>query len=182
MEKHSIAIIRNCQRNCLRKMATLTNSGDSEISAGTRALINSKMKEAFSNLKYNKVTDLISDTAREYGIQASGPDGGDFMKAVAAVPELHNALRRSKFKAYAPWAVGGAIAGGGLGGWIGNKYGSTLLGVLLGGLGGGVAGWGGKGLYERYFNDNRYNRALRATEATMEAMDVLAGDKINKLK
>ena len=182
MEKHSIAIIRNCQRNCLRKMATLTNSEGSEIPAGTRALINSKMKEAFSNMKYKKVRDLIDETAREYDIHDSGPDGGDIMKAFATIPELHNALRRSKFKAYAPWAVGGAIAGGGLGGWIGNKYGSTLLGVLLGGLGGGVAGWGGKGLYERYFNDNRYNRALRATELTMEATDELAGDKINKLK
>lgn len=177
---NSIAIIRNCQRNCLRKMAT--NSGDSTISPATRGLANLKLKEVYSNLKYKKVKDLIDDTAREYGIQDTGPDAGNFEKAVAAIPELHNALRRSKFKAYAPWAVGGAIAGGGLGGWIGNKYGSTLLGVLLGGLGGGVAGWGGKGLYERYFNDNRYNRALRATEATMEVMDELAGDKIKKIK
>lgn len=173
---NSIAIIKNCQRNCLRK--TATNSWDSTISAGTKALINSKLKEAFSNIKYKKVRDLIDDTAREYGIQDIGPDAGDVEKAVAAIPELHNALRRRKFKAYAPWAVGGAIAGGGLGGWIGNKYGSTLLGVLLGGLGGGVAGWGGKSLYERYFNDNRYNRALRATELSMEAMDELVGDKI----
>lgn len=140
------------------------------------------MKEVFSNLKYKKVRDLTANTAREYGIQDPGPDAGNFVKAVAAVPELHNALRRSKFKAYAPWAVGGAIAGGGLGGWIGNKYGRTLLGVLLGGLGGGVAGWGGKSLYERYFNDDRYNRALRATGLTMEAMDELAGDKIKKIK
>lgn len=173
---NSTAIIKNCQRNCLRKMAT--NSGDSMILAGTKALINSKMKEAFSNIKYKKVRDLIDDTAREYDIDPSGPDGGDVEKALAKIPELHNALRRRKFKAYAPWAVGGAIAGGGLGGWIGNKYGNTLLGVLLGGLGGGVAGWGGKGLYERYFNDNRYNRALRATELSMEAIDELHNNSI----
>lgn len=178
MENHSIAIIRNCQRNCLRKMAA--NGEGSTVSPFTKFLIDNKMKEVFSNLKYKKVRDLIDDTAREYGIQDAGPDGGDIGKALAGIPELHNALRRSKFKAYAPWAVGGAIAGGGLGGWIGNKYGSTLLGVLLGGLGGGVAGWGGKGLYERYFNDNRYNRALRSTELTMEAMDELAGDAIKK--
>lgn len=170
---NSIAIIRNCQRNCLRKTAALPRSEEEyrNLPADRRAIMDDAMEQADNELNYKKVRNLLDDVAREYDMRNSGPDGGDYNKAFALAPEMHRALLRSKIKAYAPWAVGGALAGGGLGGWIGNKYGNTLLGVLLGGIGGGAAGWFGKGLYEKHFNDDRYNRALRATGALTSMID-----------
>jgi hypothetical protein len=165
---NSIAIIKNCQRNCLRKMAALPRNEEEyrNFPAERRTILDNAMRD----LKDEKVRNLLDDVAGEYGIVGI-PDGGDdYNKAFAWTPAMHEALQQSKIKAYAPWAVGGALAGGGLGGWIGKKYGSTLLGVLLGGVGGGAAGWAGKSLYEKYFNDDRYNKALRATGVIKEMM------------
>lgn len=166
---NSIAIIRNCQRNCLRKVAKLPRSEEEyrNLPAERRAILDKAMRD----LKNEKVRNLLDDVSDEYYGIINVPDSGDdYNKAFAWTPAMHLALQNRKYRAYAPWAVGGALVGGGLGGWIGKKYGSTLLGVLLGGVGGGAAGWAGKSLYEKYFNDDRYNKALRATGVIKEMM------------
>ena len=162
---NSIAIVRNCQRNWLRKSA----NGDGVIPDAIGNYIRSRIarnvnpifQRDLEQLQQSEDAQKIVEDAYEKMVRAD-------TKSDNTVQHFKN-LRRytllEKAKAYAPWALGSAVVGGGLGGWIGSKYDHTLLGTLLGGVGGYALGNIGKGLYEKYAKGDRYSKAIRGVEA-----------------
>lgn len=173
---NSIAIIRNCQRNCLRKMAS--NQPFPNVDFIPRA---TKLQAILQNdpvLTDDFSKFLESDDARKIlrdaysnmhraGMVANL--GDEATNDATNMRTLLAATKAEKIRAYAPWALGSALVGGGLGGWIGGKYNHTLLGALLGGAGGFALGGIGKGLYEKYVKGDRYNKAIGGAAALNSA-------------
>lgn len=162
---NSIAIIRNCQRNWLRKSANNADSLPDAVGNYIRSRIGQNINPIFQRdleqLSQSEDAQKIVSDAYERMVRAD-------TKSDNTAQHFKN-LRRytllEQAKAYAPWTLGSAVVGGGLGGWIGSKYDRTLLGILLGGVGGYALGGIGKGLYEKYAKGDRYGKALRGVEA-----------------
>lgn len=151
---NSIAIVRNCQSNFLRKVA---NNG-TKLSTDQQIMYQNDLQELEKSEKAKQLLkNTLVNVARDNKISSTPAE---------QQPELFRRyLFREKVKAYAPWMIGSTVVGGGIGGLIGSKYNRTLLGALLGGAGGLALGGIGKGLYERYVNDDRFGKVQRGMDA-----------------
>lgn len=156
---NSIAFIKECQRNCLRKTANNGRTSDQIIT---------QYQDSFNAIeKSEKARQVLKNV-----MQSMARDN-----QIDSIPEkqqpqvFRRYLRREKIKAYAPWMIGGTLAGAGLGGWIGSNHNHTLLGAVLGGTGGLAVSGVGKWLYERYANDNRFGKVQRWADAVFGTRD-----------